>query len=156
MKILVTITKNFELCLICVPGAFNLPFSQFNTDKATRQGANGEKNLLVNTLEFEVREYLGKGLQPGEKVDLVCYCSVGYRSSILAEQILKLKEDGQLPCGLRPVNLEGSIFQWASEGRSLTRKGQTGVPVEIKVTTVHPFSTVWGALTLPFSLWQWD
>ena len=154
MKILVTITKNFELCLICVPGAFNLPFSQFNTDKATRQGANGEKNLLVNTLEFEVREYLGKGLQPGEKVDLVCYCSVGYRSSIVAEQILKLNEDGQLPCGLRPVNLEGSIFQWASEGRSLTRKGHTGV--EIKVTTVHPFSTVWGALTFPFSLWQWD
>ena len=110
----------------------------------------------MNTLEFEVREYLGKDLQPDEKVDLVCYCSVGYRSSIVAEQILKLKEDGQLPCGLRPVNLEGSIFQWASEGRSLTRKGQTGVPVEIKVTTVHPFSTVWGALTLPFSLWQWE
>ena len=72
------------------------------------------------------------------------------------EQILKLKEDGQLPQGLRPVNLEGSIFQWASEGRSLTRKGQTGVSEEKKVTTVHPFSTVWGALTLPFSLWQWE
>ena len=108
----------------------------------------------MNTLESEVRESLGKGLQPDEKVDLVCYCSVGYRSSIVAEQILKLKEDGQLPQGLRPVNLEGSIFQWASEGRSLTRKGQTGVSVE--VTTVHPFSTVWGALTLPFSLWQWE
>ena len=108
----------------------------------------------MNTLESEVREYLGKGLQSDEKVDLVCYCSVGYRSSIVAEQILKLKEDGQLPQGLRPVNLEGSIFQWASERRSLTRKRQTGV--EIKVTTVHPFSTVWGALTLPFSLWQWE
>ena len=93
----------------------------------------------MNTLEFEVREYLGKGLQPGEKVDLVCYCSVGYRSSIVAEQILKLKEDGQLPCGLRPVNLEGSIFQWASEGRSLTRKGQTGVPVEIRDQIAHFF-----------------
>ena len=106
----------------------------------------------MNTLELEVRESLGKGLQPGEKFDLVCYCSVGYRSSIVAEQILKLKEDGQLPNGLRPVNLEGSIFQWASEGRSLTRKGQTGV----SVTTVHPFLKVWGALTLPFSLWQWE
>ena len=115
-----------------------------------------KKNLLVNTLESEVRGYLGKGLQSDEKVDLVCYCSVGYRSSIVAEQILKLKEDGQLPCGLRPVNLEGSIFRWASEGRSLTRRGQTGVPVEIKVANVHPFSTVWGALTLPFSLWQWE
>ena len=145
----------FEPCIIYIPGAFNLPFSQFNTDKATRQGANGAKSLLVNTLESEVRESLGKGLQQSdEKVDLVCYCSVGYRSSILAEHILKLKKDGQLPYGLRPVNLEGSIFQWASEGRSLTRKGQTGVSVE--VTTVHPFSTVWGALTLPFHLWQWE
>ena len=71
-------------------------------------------------ISMKWREYLAKGLQSDEKVDLVCYCSVGYRSSIVAEQILKLKEDGQLPQGLRPVNLEGSIFQWASEGRSLT------------------------------------
>ena len=76
----------------------------------------------MNTLELEVREYLGKGLQQSdEKVDLVCYCSVGYRSSIVAEQILKLKEDGQLPCGLRPVNLDqysnGPQREEASHGK---------------------------------------
>ena len=155
-KHLLRVPKILSSASFAFQGPSIYPLLQFNTDKATRQGANGEKSLLVKKLEFEVREYLGKGLQPDEKVDLVCYCSVGYRSSIVAEEILKLKEDGQPPPGLRPVNLEGSIFQWASEGRSLTRKGQTGVPVEIKVTTVHPFSTVWGALTLPFSLWQWE
>ena len=105
-----------------------------------------------------MRKHLGKDSHlADDEVDLVCYCSVGYRSSIIAEHILKLKEDGGLPSRLQPVNLKGSIFQWASEGRDLTRVEQReDVSVETKVTTVHPFSRVWGALTLPFSLWQWE
>jgi rhodanese-related sulfurtransferase len=47
---------------------------------------------------------------------IVTYCSVGYRSSSLAE---KLKKAGVASV----VNLEGSIFQWANEARPLEADG---------------------------------
>ncbi|MCW8133993.1 MAG: rhodanese-like domain-containing protein [Planctomycetota bacterium] len=66
---------------------------------------------------------------------IVCYCSVGYRSSALAE---KLRAAGFT----RVSNLEGSIFQWANEGRPLEAGGK---PAE----KVHPFNATWGALLEP-------
>jgi len=61
---------------------------------------------------------------------VVLYCSVGYRSADLAAQL-----QGQ---GLTNLyNLEGSIFQWANEGRPIFR-GSTPVGV------VHPFDEDWG------------
>ena len=60
------------------------------------------------------------------------YCSVGYRSSILAE---KLQDLGFT----RVYNLEGSIFKWANEGRPLA---QDQTPVQ----KVHPYNTDWGKL----------
>lgn len=63
---------------------------------------------------------------------IVTYCSVGYRSAILAERLRK--------AGFKHVqNLEGSIFTWANEGRPLVREGQ-------RVTRVHPFDATWGRL----------
>ena len=63
---------------------------------------------------------------------IVVYCSVGYRSSALAEKLLQ--------AGLTNVhNLDGSIFQWANEGRPVYR----GTTV---VKEVHPFSRKWGQL----------
>jgi rhodanese-related sulfurtransferase len=63
---------------------------------------------------------------------IVTYCAVGYRSGALAT---KLREAGFTSVW----NLEGSIFQWANEHRPLVREGQT-------VTTVHPYSNLWGRL----------
>jgi len=63
---------------------------------------------------------------------IVTYCAVGYRSGALAT---KLREAGFI----NVWNLEGSIFQWANEHRPLVREGQT-------VTTVHPYSSLWGRL----------
>lgn len=63
---------------------------------------------------------------------IVTYCSVGYRSAVFAQQLQK--------AGYTNVrNLEGSIFQWANEGRPMVRDGQP-------VKTVHPFNTIWGSL----------
>ncbi len=63
---------------------------------------------------------------------VVVYCSVGYRSSALAEKLHK--------AGVTNVfNLEGSIFAWANEGRPVYR----GTNV---VQEVHPYSKKWGAL----------
>jgi rhodanese-related sulfurtransferase len=69
-------------------------------------------------------------IDPGRPV--VAYCSVGYRSSQLVERLQA--------AGLTDVvNLEGSIFAWAREGRRLERNGQP-------VTTVHPYDTRFGRL----------
>ena len=148
-----------------IPGAFNLPFSQYKMGQAGSQHQPelptdvGEKsmNLLVDILGSEVKKQLGRELQANDEMDVICYCSVGYRSSVIAERIHDLREEGHLPPGLEPFNLRGSIFQWASEGRDLTRTEVSDEGcVETQVTTVHPFSSLWGTLALPFSLWQWE
>jgi rhodanese-related sulfurtransferase len=66
---------------------------------------------------------------------IVAYCAVGYRSSVLAE---KLAKQGFT----NVVNLEGSIFQWANEGRPIYN-GET--PVQ----QVHPFDAKWGQMLKP-------
>ena len=60
---------------------------------------------------------------------IIVYCSVGYRSSELANILLKK--------GFTKVyNLEGSIFKWANEGREIYQGDQL-------VNTVHPFNSNW-------------
>ena len=67
-----------------------------------------------------------------KETPIVTYCAVGYRSGELAT---KLREAGFASVW----NLEGSIFQWANERRPLVREDQP-------VTTVHPYSSLWGRL----------
>jgi rhodanese-related sulfurtransferase len=63
---------------------------------------------------------------------IVTYCSVGYRSAELAQRLIA--------AGRRNIyNMEGSIFQWANEGRPLERDGK---PVD----TVHPYNDNWGIM----------
>ncbi|MCP5518945.1 MAG: rhodanese-like domain-containing protein [Verrucomicrobiales bacterium] len=63
---------------------------------------------------------------------VVLYCSVGYRSAALAVQLIER--------GCTNVfNLEGSVFQWANEGRPLRRGNE-------EATVVHPFDADWGRL----------
>ena len=68
----------------------------------------------------------------GEKPTVVVYCSVGYRSSRLAQQ---LRDHGVEDV----FNLEGSLFKWANEGRPVYRGSEQVLPV-------HPFDEDWGGL----------
>ena len=63
---------------------------------------------------------------------IVTYCSVGYRSSAVAE---RLEEQGYT----RVWNLEGSIFEWANQGLPVVRDGE-------EVSQVHPYNRRWGRL----------
>lgn len=63
---------------------------------------------------------------------VVVYCSVGYRSSELAARLRRVGVTNVL-------NLEGSIFQWANEGRPVERDGQP-------VREVHPYNETFGHL----------
>lgn len=63
---------------------------------------------------------------------IVTYCSVGYRSSALAQ---RLRETGYT----NVVNLEGSLFRWANEGRPVYRDAA-------RTSQVHPYNALWGTL----------
>ena len=66
---------------------------------------------------------------------IVAYCSIGVRSSILAQRLTE--------AGYTNVhNMIGSIFQWANEDRPLV--GDNG-----PVKKVHPYNAHWGRLLEP-------
>lgn len=66
---------------------------------------------------------------------VVVYCSVGYRSSQLARRLQR--------AGFTNVmNLEGSIFAWANEGRPLVANGHSA-------TLVHPYNRKFGRMLKP-------
>ena len=65
-------------------------------------------------------------------IPIVTYCSVGYRSSAMAQRLTE--------AGFTNIaNLEGSIFAWANEGHPVYRNDRA-------VRQVHPYNTAWGLL----------
>ncbi len=62
---------------------------------------------------------------------IVVYCSVGYRSEKIAEQM-------QAAGYQRVYNLVGGIFEWANYGKPLVDRD--GKPTR----AVHPYDAVWG------------
>ena len=71
----------------------------------------------------------------GKDHPIVAYCSVGHRSSGLASRLMA--------AGYTEVwNLEGSIFEWANEGRPVYRGDD-------EVRQVHLFDGRWGKLLDP-------
>lgn len=65
-------------------------------------------------------------------VKVVVYCSVGYRSALLALQLRR--------AGIKNVfNLFGSIFKWANEGKPVYKQGNL-------TNKVHPYDSKWGKL----------
>lgn len=73
------------------------------------------------------------------KQKIACYCSLGYRSSKVADQLNKLCESEPDCKGkINAYNIEGSIFKWANEGRTVIDKDGN----ETKL--VHPYNSVFG------------
>ena len=63
---------------------------------------------------------------------IVVYCSVGYRSAKVVQQLQK--------AGYQNVfNLSGGIFEWTNQGKPIFKDKH---PVEI----VHPYNFLWGKL----------
>ncbi len=84
--------------------------------------------------------------QTAEQTPIVVYCSIGYRSGRLGKAL----QDA----GYRVRNLEGSIFQWANEGRSLITANLSANPsanssASHSTQQVHPYSRLWGLLLDP-------
>ncbi len=80
----------------------------------------------------EVENYLKQSASPAPDTVAV-YCSVGYRSAVLVDELSK--------AGIKNAkNVRGSIFAWANEDRELVTP--EGEPAE----KVHPFNEFWGRL----------
>jgi rhodanese-related sulfurtransferase len=74
----------------------------------------------------------------GKEEPVLVYCSVGYRSAALAQELSAR--------GFTDVaNLEGSIFEWANSGLPVYRGA-------LQVHEVHPYDARWGRL-LRRDLW---
>jgi len=100
--------------------------------------ARGEEEFTVSHLAGARRlptvvAIEAEGIGPGQAI--VVYCSVGYRSALLARSLRQ--------AGFRDVrNLEGSLFRWAN----------LGLPLEgtnLAQRRVHPFHPCWGLLLEP-------
>ncbi|HEY9846446.1 MAG TPA: rhodanese-like domain-containing protein [Candidatus Caenarcaniphilales bacterium] len=104
-----------------------------------------QKPVLLDTrteAEYAVSHLLGAHriapdtqdvfLELARDTPIVTYCSVGYRSGLVA---VRLQAAGYT----QVVNLEGSIFQWANEGRPVYQNDQA-------VRQVHPYKPFWGHL----------
>jgi len=67
-----------------------------------------------------------------EGATVVVYCSIGYRSAAIVEELKRAGIDNI-------YNLEGGLFEWANEDRPIYRGTD-------RVHEVHPFNRIWGLL----------
>ena len=90
---------------------------------------------LPGALNLQTTEEIAAAIIERKPARTVLYCSVGYRSSRLASALAGDKL-GEL------MNLEGSIFEWANEGRPVFRGA-------IPVSEVHPYAKRCAGLLKP-------
>ncbi|VDI01095.1 Hypothetical predicted protein [Mytilus galloprovincialis] len=78
--------------------------------------------------------------QTDKSARIVCYCAAGYRSSLIVEKL----QDHFKKLGTKPpwemYNLEGSIFKWANEGRTMVDVNDKRTPF------AHPYNAVFGKI----------
>jgi rhodanese-related sulfurtransferase len=125
-----------------------VPF--ISTNNLADQMKSQEPRLLIDVRD--VKEYSVSHLEGAIQADsitkiqtlielhpnvkqVVLYCSVGYRSAKYVQQLRQLNKSNA-------VNLKGSLFAWANEGKPLFAGKE-------KVSKVHPFDAKWGALLKP-------
>lgn len=91
----------------------------------------------INSLSdiSEQQQIVSTLLKSKNAQEVIVYCSVGYRSAQLIEQLQK----SQLQ-NYNFVNMEGGIFKWVNEGNLVTDNSNTNV------CYVHPYNAVWGKL----------
>ncbi|XP_061178546.1 uncharacterized protein LOC133187200 [Saccostrea echinata] len=73
-------------------------------------------------------------------LDVVCYCSVGYRSALVAQKLQDYVNKSMGNDHLSFYNMEGSLFKWANENRHMVdQKGDA-------TKFAHPYNAVFGKL----------
>ena len=96
-----------------------------------RAPAEFQVSQIKGAFNLETASSIAKKF-PAKETELVLYCSIGYRSAKLGDELKKMGY-------LNVWNLKGSIFEWANRGNPVHRG-------EVKVSTVHTYSRFWGIL----------
>ncbi|MFM2394836.1 MAG: hypothetical protein RLZZ546_2818 [Bacteroidota bacterium] len=85
---------------------------------------NGAKHIGYNQPNFDIL----KGINKSEKI--VIYCSIGYRSEKIGEQLMKM--------GYKNIfNLYGSIFEWVNSGFNIVDENNQST------NKIHVFNKDW-------------
>ncbi|KAA3597139.1 MAG: rhodanese-like domain-containing protein [Calditrichaeota bacterium] len=99
----------------------------------TREQSEFEVSHLENAVCVGYDNFSLDSVKEFAKSDtIVVYCSIGYRSSKIAE---KLQEQGFK----NVFNLYGGIFQWVNSELPVFRKGKA-------IEEIHPYDIFWGKL----------
>lgn len=90
---------------------------------------------LPEAINLQKVAHIASEISKRGRTKTVLYCSVGFRSAMIAKQ---------LPAWMQPevYSLDGSIFEWANEGRPLWRDRGDG-------DRVHPYGRRWAGLLKP-------
>ena len=94
------------------------------------------KNAIQIDPDTKINEFVAEYSEELSDKTIVFYCSVGERSSKLAEQ---LKPSLEAQGALASFNLVGGLFQWHNEKRKLMRE-------DTETTLIHPYNRYWGRL----------
>jgi len=119
-------------------------FSKLNHEKTIVFDVREQKEFKVSHLsqaiqldpEISTQAFINLFKHQITGKNIVFYCSVGQRSSILASQ---LKPDLLEQGATTVYNLKGGIFQWHNEQRELM---QDKKPTQF----IHPYNPLWGLL----------
>lgn len=82
-------------------------------------------------------------LSSNNNTPIVVYCSVGYRSAKITQQL----QNQGFP---QVLNLSGGVFQWANEGRPIFKDDT------LPASFVHPYDPIWGNLLKAKYRWRSD
>jgi rhodanese-related sulfurtransferase len=90
---------------------------------------------LRSAINLQSVEQIAEVIKERRTSNTVLYCSVGFRSTRMAQVLSERGAAGVM-------NLEGSIFQWANQGRPIYRG-------EVTAQEVHPYGKRWAGLLKP-------
>ena len=92
------------------------------------------KRLHFMSSDQDLEQFVDEFVRNGGSKDVVCYCSLGYRSAILTDRLNQIAKRQGIGGNVRVLNMEGSIFKWANENRPLFNGSGHST------SQVHPFS----------------
>ncbi|MCC5636265.1 rhodanese-like domain-containing protein [Nostoc sp. CHAB 5844] len=151
MKGILKYLRSLALCLLTLFIRLSFPtISQITTEKFAHWlvdtakpqpfvlDARSQAEYAVSHIKTSVRiDPVKPDLTALSKVSLdtpiVVYCSVGYRSAKVAQN---LQREGFTQI----FNLSGGLFQWANEERPIFKDDEQ--PTQL----VHPYDAIWGKL----------
>uniref|UniRef100_A0A8C8RWJ8 Rhodanese domain-containing protein n=1 Tax=Pelusios castaneus TaxID=367368 RepID=A0A8C8RWJ8_9SAUR len=99
--------------------------------------------ILIDPHSDTLQEFVQKQFRPETHKSIICYCTVGYRSSMVTQNLDEFlsSEAGQHPkTSLKVYNAEGGLIKWATERRPMVDKQEHATHL------VHPYNAEWAKL----------